>query len=405
MKVRSNLVGLTLGGLWTVASLLACAATSGVPDGSRGGDVDAGAGGAGSSGASVYESGGGGSLGGTGGAPDAGAPDDSYGGAPTYGNSTAGAGGGSNSGSGSIPTAPSTPQDPVIVNVETGNAFDRSEIVVIDYNMLHPGPIGTGENEQQSSTADARLELLAAAIAAVEPDVVLLQEVAIVAERRGGHMLDRLRVAVNSRLSGTSTVYNSVYNQSNISPMLVNFADGNAVLTKYEVLSAETIIFDAQARTGGIIETRTALRVTISGANGDLDFISCHLKGDFADEQTEEILAHFQGRNPLVIAGDFNVTPSTPAYSRMTSGGFVDTYVVANGSSDFTSDVDDIEQQFANPTQTIDYIFARDYAEVISSALFMDEAVLVQTSPDGWLWGSDHIGVITHAVPNGYAAQ
>ena len=89
----------------------------------------------------------------------------------------------------------------------------------------------------------------------------------------------------------------------------------------------------------------------------------------------------------------------------MTSGGFVDTYVVANGSSDFTSDVDDIEQQFANPTQTIDYIFARDYAEVISSALFMDEAVLVQTSPDGWLWGSDHIGVITHAVPNGYAAQ
>ena len=411
MKVRSNLVGLTLGVFWIAASLVACAATSAVPEGSGGDALDTGAGGgaSASAGASAYESGGGGNvggnLGGSGGATNAGEVDNSYGAAPSYVTAGAGTGGTSSAGSASVPSGPSTPQDPVIVNVETGNAFDSSEIVVVDYNMLHPGPIGTGENEQQSSTADARLELLAAAIAISEPDVVLLQEVAVVAERRGGHMLDRLRDSVNARLSGTSTVYNSLYNQSNISPVLINFADGNAALTKYEVRSAETIIFEAQARTGGIIETRTALRVTISGANGDLDFISCHLKGDFADEQTEQILAHFRGPNPLIIAGDFNVTPSSPAYARITSGGFVDTYVVANGVSDYTSDVDDIELQFANPTQTIDYIFAKGYAEVISSALFMEEAVIVGTSPDKWLWGSDHIGVITLAVPNGYAAE
>jgi endonuclease/exonuclease/phosphatase family metal-dependent hydrolase len=270
-------------------------------------------------------------------------------------------------------------------------------LTVVTYNMLH----GYG-SRVNDATLEERLQLLAAGIAEAKPDVVILQE-ASVTPGRHGNVAERLRDSLNERLRGEGISYNSVFAMANGS-RLIGFFEGSAILSRFQILSADSLVYEAQAFLPP--ERRIALRARIAAGGeagaSSVEIVGTHLTNTEARRkgrlkrtlQAEELAAWFRSEQedePVlrVIGGDFNDTPGSDTVRSMLASGARDAWSEGPG---FTALSGSLTDPNAAADARIDYLFVHGRAASVERA----RPFLGMPFPrqgDGALWASDHIGV------------
>jgi endonuclease/exonuclease/phosphatase family metal-dependent hydrolase len=167
---------------------------------------------------------------------------------------------------------------------------------------------------------------------------------------------------------------------------------GNAVLGRLPLELGEGERLD-------LGRNRSALRVPVSLPAGvRLDFVVTHLHHLPADEavreeQAAKLTASLEGNDgPLVVVGDFNADPLEPAYRVMRDAGFRSAYIEANGAEPDVTWPSGIQAPGADDDGEpgcLDYIWVRGGIAVDSAALAFDRPAV----DDPTLYPSDHLGL------------
>ena len=222
-----------------------------------------------------------------------------------------------------------------------------------------------------------RLPLLLSDFAALQPDVIGLQEVVYVLEQ------DRLIGAAGP----------SHYQASRAWAGRPEY--GNSILTRERAgLSASDP--DRLELSHG----RSAGRVRLVVDGVSVQFVNVHLHHEvpddaIRDEQTRVLLAWLADAprsDVQVVVGDFNADPAEPAYARLTAGGFRSACLEANGSEpDVTwpSGLQGPAIDTDGEPSCLDYIWLRGEATVSSARVVFDRPAV----GDPGLYPSDHFGL------------
>jgi len=255
---------------------------------------------------------------------------------------------------------------------------------VMSLNVLHGFP--------RFEHLRARLDRIADEVRCQDADVVCLQEVPWTP------WLGDAAAYIAAR-----TGLNHVYLRANGNRWAILFEEGEAILSRYPLRDAGFVELSPRA---GPFEHRVALRATAVTPWGDLRVFVTHLtNGDpgVNRAQAASLMAFVaaSGEGPAVVAGDFNATEGTDQV-RMLSARWVDTYRVAHpDDAGLTCCVDDLH---AGPDEAlekrIDYLFLLPgpghTVGVAGSRRVLDRPARM---PDGgWLWASDHVGLMSELV-------
>jgi endonuclease/exonuclease/phosphatase family metal-dependent hydrolase len=223
---------------------------------------------------------------------------------------------------------------------------------------------------------DERLPLLLADMAALQPDVLALEEVVYVLQQ------DRLIGA------GGSGRYESTRGWAGRPEY------GNALLVKEPLVAA-----DAERLDLGL--TRSAIRARLDLRGGTTVVIAVthlhHVPADEAqrDEQARLLvdwLADAPAADAVVVMGDFNAEPDEPAYSRMQDAAFRSAFREANGAEPevtWPSGLLGPAIDTDGPPGCLDYIWLRGAVVVESCGLAFDRPAV----DDPGLYPSDHLGL------------
>jgi endonuclease/exonuclease/phosphatase family metal-dependent hydrolase len=264
---------------------------------------------------------------------------------------------------------------------------------------------------------ERRLDLQAAAIAGLRPDAAALQE--LVRSPLCDDLGARLCTAVNQRLTSPEyRLYDAVADGAGDGQW--RFDEGPGLLTRHRLASEpEVFKFDHQVRLSTRIgpmeyrlpDDRIAMhtRLVIDPALS-IDVYATHLtdRPDHADgtpvnaaqagELARWIEATSDPANPVLLGGDFNAGPDSDTILVLTGGGLIDLYAAAGQTPGYTNDRDDLNLEGAHNTanQRIDFCLFRPPSRgrwaIESAELFLDRPST--TADGGWLWASDHFGVV-----------
>jgi len=167
---------------------------------------------------------------------------------------------------------------------------------------------------------------------------------------------------------------------------------GNAVLGKAPLQLAEGERLD-------LGRNRSALRVPVSRSTGAaLHFVVTHLHHLVPDEAVREEQAIQlvewlrPDSQPLVVVGDFNAEPNEPAYRVMADAGFRSAFAEANGAepvSTWPSGIQAPGMDTDGEPGCLDYIWLRGSITVDACALAFDRPSV----DDPTLFPSDHLGL------------
>ncbi len=276
-----------------------------------------------------------------------------------------------------------------------GSDAEHQELLVVDLNILHG--IGDEGPDIPYERMPERIELIAEALAELQPDIVFLQEVLMSGDVGYPDVQSIL-------LSALGEDYTAIF--GDITGLPVNEgALGQMTLTRLPVISAEN------RNIGG---PRSLHRVTVETDFGPLDLYNTHLEGtgaifdvseDAPLKELENVLAFIQATEtgPAILAGDFNAEPDDPSMLALRDAGFVDALAAAGdatcavaGDPGCTSSTRPLSDNAENRARRrIDYIWLlpgtkRDVT-VERAALFLNEHL--KPADGGLLWASDHIGV------------
>jgi endonuclease/exonuclease/phosphatase family metal-dependent hydrolase len=219
-----------------------------------------------------------------------------------------------------------------------------------------------------------RISLLLADMAALQPDLIGLQECVFAVQQ------DRLLGAAGEAR------YESRRGWAGRPEY------GNAVLGKAPLDLAEGERLD-------LGRNRSALRVPVANPSGvSLHFVVTHLHHLPPDEAVREEQAiqlvewlRPDGQ-PLLVVGDFNAEPDEPAYRVMTEAGFRSAFAVANGAepvSTWPSGIQAPGIDADGEPGCLDYIWFRGGITVESCSLAFDRPAV----DDPTLYPSDHLGL------------
>jgi endonuclease/exonuclease/phosphatase family metal-dependent hydrolase len=287
--------------------------------------------------------------------------------------------------------------------------MSKSELKVLTYNVFHDLPL--------YRRLEQRLRLIAAEISAERPHVIALQEIARAA--RCGDAGATLCAMANE--SCGRQLYRLDYARADGSGEgEFAFEEGIALMSRLESEGApEVLKFDAQVQIAAELaghryrlpDDRVAMLARYRLGDGiQLQACVTHLtdRSEAIDGvpvrliQAGELVRWLQSvcdtRQPVLLAGDFNDVPDSQTLATITGAGFTDLWRAAGDGPGYTNDRSDIELEspHGSPNQRIDYLFfrpgaARDF-EIAAVRLFLDRPR--RTNDGGWLWGSDHVGVI-----------
>jgi endonuclease/exonuclease/phosphatase family metal-dependent hydrolase len=219
-----------------------------------------------------------------------------------------------------------------------------------------------------------RLPLLLADMAALQPDLIGLQECVFAVQQ------DRLLGAAGegSYVSRRGWAGRPEY--------------GNAILGREPLVLGE----------GSRLElgrNRSALRVPVTlPSGGTLDFVVTHLHHEVeaADVRTEQAVALTAWLVPLegalVVVGDFNADPTEPTYHAMLDAGFRSAYAEANGDEPpvtWPSGIQAPGMDDDGDPGCLDYIWVRGPISVDACRLAFDRPAV----DDPTLYPSDHFGL------------
>jgi endonuclease/exonuclease/phosphatase family metal-dependent hydrolase len=149
---------------------------------------------------------------------------------------------------------------------------------------------------------------------------------------------------------------------------------------------------------------REAHRVTVAHPAGSrVTFVTTHLHHppDAHAERDEQVAAlvgwlDFAGpADVLVVTGDFNADPREPAYRRMVEAGFRSAHLEANGSEPavtWPSGLIAPAMDTDGEPDCLDYIFVRGAVRTLDCRLVFDRPAV----DDPTLYPSDHLGLAAH---------
>jgi endonuclease/exonuclease/phosphatase family metal-dependent hydrolase len=220
-----------------------------------------------------------------------------------------------------------------------------------------------------------RLPLILADMAALQPDLLGLQEVVFVMQQ------DRI---IGAAGDGQYTAVRGWAGRPEY---------GNSLLVRSPLVAREHERLDLGLQ-------RAAHRVTVDLPGGaTLLVVVTHLHHIPADEGARERqatdLVEWAGAPPTdaaIVMGDFNAEPAEPAYARMTEAGFRSAFAEANGAEPaitWPSGLRAPAMDTDGPPGCLDYIWVRGAIGVTSARLVFDRP----HPEDATLYPSDHLGI------------
>jgi len=266
-------------------------------------------------------------------------------------------------------------------------------LVFVTLNLLHGGVFSglTGRDER----LERRLELVAAELRALAPDVVGLQEASTGVGR--GNVAARLAAALglewayapaSFRLTGWEPVDAFV-------ATVMNLTEGPGILSRFPIAHTEV---RSLPRCNGFFDPRVALRADLATPWGVMPVYSTHLSwGGCEAEELARFVAESRAALPSVLMGDFNAAADSPAIRYLTrEAGMIDVFrTVEPGAPGLT-----VWQQPRAPARTVtrrvDYVFLS--AGTVHRGRVLESRVVVDApTPDAdgtTIWPSDHYGVL-----------
>ena len=221
-----------------------------------------------------------------------------------------------------------------------------------------------------------RLPLLLADRAALQPDLLGLQEVVYVMQQ------DRLIGAAGEGRYGA------------VRGWAGRPEYGNSLLVREPLVAAGTDRLDLGLN-------RSAQRSVVALPSGSMVLVVVthlhHLGPDETrrDEQTAAIVAWLDDApvtSATIVMGDFNADPPEPAHARLRAAGFRSAYAEANGAEPtvtWPSGLQAPAMDTDGDPECLDYIWLRGAARVESARLAFDRP----DPEDPTLYPSDHIGI------------
>ena len=227
---------------------------------------------------------------------------------------------------------------------------------------------------------DERLPLLLADMAALQPDLMGLQEVVYPLQQ------DRLLGAAGA------AEYHAFRGWAGRPEY------GNSILVR------EPLAAGASERVD-LGRNRSATRVPLLlPGGGRLGFVVTHLHHEVPDaairaEQAAAVIDWLDGRgadaDATIVVGDFNADPAEPAYARMVAAGFRSAYAEANGAEPAVTWPSGLQGPAIDDDGDpgcLDYIWVRGAVRVVSARLVFDRPAV----DDPGLYPSDHFGIAAH---------
>lgn len=229
---------------------------------------------------------------------------------------------------------------------------------------------------------DERLPLLLADMAALQPDILGLQEVVFPMQQ------DRLIGAAGARHYRTVRGWASRPEY------------GNAILVEESLASRRgSSLAEDRLDLGRGREAHRAIVALPGGATVTFAVTHLHHPPAAAAERDRQAAALVDwvsagpSTDALVVVGDFNASPAEPTYARMTEAGFASASLVANGTEpDVTwpSGLDAPAKDTDGDPSCLDYIWVRGAARVLDCRLAWDRPAV----GDPTLYPSDHLGLL-----------
>jgi endonuclease/exonuclease/phosphatase family metal-dependent hydrolase len=314
----------------------------------------------------------------------------------------------------------------LIASVPTGTPMR-----IASYNMLH------GLTAEGDRTLEARLAIDVDELTAANVDIVGIQE----AEQstKHGRVIERLANRLAARTSqrwfwcwfrtephvnGTPDTRSG--GGSKLSDLLAEhynsnepkWYEGAAVLSRWPIVAsavhrlpgedpAQRLASDCKppAFSGDpsctvdiVLEPRAAVWTRIATPLGHISFTSTHTSGNW--EQSQDLVRWVQQQDrhdgTAFLVCDCNSVESSRAQQAIRANGWHDVYRAMHPSGGATVD-QDIGAAHATTTYRIDYIFqgASDHGvRAIGATRFMNVPERSNLERSGWLWPSDHWGVL-----------
>lgn len=224
-----------------------------------------------------------------------------------------------------------------------------------------------------------RQGLIYADMAALQPDLLGLQEVVYVLQQ------DRLIGAAGEGMYGA------------VRGWAGRPEYGNSLLLRAPLVGEASERLDL-----GLGRSAHRVRVGLSGGTSVVMAVThLHHPPDAAterDEQAEAVLAWLEGApsaDATVLVGDFNAAPDEPAYARITAAGFVSSFLAANGAEPgytWPSGIQAEGMDTDGDPGCLDYIWVRGEVRVVDCRLAWDRPAV----DDPTLYPSDHLGLAAH---------
>lgn len=220
-----------------------------------------------------------------------------------------------------------------------------------------------------------RLPLLLSDFAALQPDVLGLQEVVFLLEQ------DRLIGAAGAGHYAAARAWAGRPEY------------GNSILTRVElpVSVSERLELSHGRSAGRVVIVKDSIRIL---------FVNLHLHHEVPDDAIRDVQANvvldwLDTAPPVdvqIVVGDFNADPAEPAYARITAAGFRSALLEANGHEpDVTwpSGLQGPAIDTDGEPSCLDYIWVRGAATVSSARVVFDRPAV----DDPGLYPSDHFGL------------
>ena len=197
---------------------------------------------------------------------------------------------------------------------------DRLRLLQLNAWHGYPDPDGRLVVRESPSDRSVRADRLAAEVARLQPDVVVLQEAwCAVGE---GCLADRLARTLD---------FHAVYARANGSLRWLGFEEGSAILSRFPVADARVWPLGPDR---DAFERRIALTARIDHPGLTFDLVGAHLANgdpDLAGAQAAGLLERIvaRPRRPVLVAGDLNLPDDHPGLTRFREAGYRD--LVAGG--------------------------------------------------------------------------
>lgn len=251
---------------------------------------------------------------------------------------------------------------------------------ILSLNVLH--------GYRTSGNRMRRLDLIAGEVRRLRPDIIVLQEVPW-----------SLRLGNGAEYLARELAFNHAYLRANGNRHAILFEEGLAILSRYPLAGLQWQELQPRA---AFFEHRVVLKATAVTPQGDLDVFVTHLthgerQTNVAQAESLRAFVEETRTNLAIIAGDFNAAEDS-VQIQMLVATWKDAYrsLHPHGPG-FTCCVSDLTAGPASDPlhSRIDYVFLEAENE---EALHVVDARVVLDKPfwlgDGWLWASDHAGLL-----------